>query len=80
MCRNCHIYVDNAHVSTLPPKGEDEEDLTEFIKNKTAKSVNNNRRASVADTPAEQLFACVMLHEWARSVAARYSTWLSPHC
>ena len=38
MCRNCHIYVDNAHVNTLPPKGESEEDLTVWIKNKTEKS------------------------------------------
>ena len=39
MCRNCHVYVDNAHVATLPPKGEEEIALTEWIKNKNAKSV-----------------------------------------
>jgi hypothetical protein len=43
VCRNCHIYVDNAHVAVLPPKGEDEIALTQWIKNKNAKSVTRER-------------------------------------
>jgi ferredoxin len=34
MCRSCHVYIDPDHIKALPPKSQDEVDLSEWIKNK----------------------------------------------
>jgi len=37
-CRSCHIYVDNEHLPKLPPKVQEEIDMTQKIFNKTTNS------------------------------------------
>lgn len=54
VCRNCHVYVDNAHVAVLPPKGDDEVALTKWIKNKNAKSVDGTHTERERATECER--------------------------